>query len=139
MEMVCHLAFVAPGSEQIVGVCWRAQDSTIVEEGVGEADPTVIRSQVVRILSLDIDDRDWPLVGKRDLVMGGFRHATRDCDQFACSLRIRRLPGHSSATASVSRKLLGSRHVCLKNWFSRTSRAASCRLEYLLVQEREST
>jgi DNA-3-methyladenine glycosylase II len=30
----------------------------------------VVRSQVARILSLDIDGLDWPRVGKRDLVMG---------------------------------------------------------------------
>ena len=65
-----HFAFVADGSEQIAGVCLRAQDSTLVGEVVGEADPTVVRSQVARILSLDIDGLDWPLVGKRDLVMG---------------------------------------------------------------------
>jgi DNA-3-methyladenine glycosylase II len=65
-----HLAFVADGSEQIAGVCLHAQDSIIVGEVVGEADPTVVRSQVARILSLDIDGLDWPLVGKRDLVMG---------------------------------------------------------------------
>ena len=41
-----HLAFVVNGSEQIAGVCLRAQDSTIVAEVVGEADPTVVRSQV---------------------------------------------------------------------------------------------
>lgn len=65
-----HLAFVADGSEQIAGVCLRAQDNTIVGEIVGEADPTVVRSQVARIFSLDIDGRDWPRVGQRDLVMG---------------------------------------------------------------------
>ena len=59
-----HLAFVADGSEQIAGVCLRAQDSTIVGEIVGEADPTVVRSQVARILSLDIDGSDWPRVGQ---------------------------------------------------------------------------
>lgn len=69
MEDHLHLAFVADGSEQSAGVCLRAQDSTIVAEVVGEADPTVVRSQVARILSLDIDGRDWPRVGKRDLVM----------------------------------------------------------------------
>ena len=65
-----HLAFVAEGSEQVAGVCLRAGDNTIVAEVFGEADPTVIRAQVARILSLDIDGRDWPGVGKRDLVMG---------------------------------------------------------------------
>lgn len=65
-----HLAFVADGSEQIAGVCLHAQDSTLVGEIVGEADPTVVHAQVARILSLDIDGRDWPRVGKRDLVMG---------------------------------------------------------------------
>jgi DNA-3-methyladenine glycosylase II len=65
-----HLAFVADGSEQIAGVCLRAQDSTLVGEIFGEADPTVVHAQVARILSLDIDGRDWPRVGKRDLVMG---------------------------------------------------------------------
>ncbi len=65
-----HFAFVADGSEQSAGVCLRAQDSTIVAEVIGEADPTVVRSQVARILSLDIDGLDWPLVGTRDLVMG---------------------------------------------------------------------
>jgi len=65
-----HFAFVADGSEQIAGVCLHAQDSTLVGEIFGEADPTVVHAQVARILSLDIDGRDWPRVGKRDLVMG---------------------------------------------------------------------
>ena len=65
-----HFAFVADSSEQIAGVCLRAQDSTLVGEIFGEADPTVVHAQVARILSLDIDGRDWPRVGKRDLVMG---------------------------------------------------------------------
>jgi len=65
-----HLAFVADGSEQVAGVCLRAQDSAIVGEVFGEADPQVVHAQVARILSLDTDGREWPRVGKRDRVMG---------------------------------------------------------------------
>ena len=68
-----HLAFIADGSEQNAGVCWHAQDSTIVGEIFGEADPTVVRSQVARILSLDVGGSDWSRVGKHDLVMGQFQ------------------------------------------------------------------
>jgi hypothetical protein len=59
-----HLTFVTDDREQSAGVCLRAQDSTIVGERVGEADPTVVRSQVARILSLAIDGSDWPRVGQ---------------------------------------------------------------------------
>ena len=50
-----HFAFVADSSEQIAGVCLRAQDSTLVGEVVGEADPTVVHAQVARIRQQTFD------------------------------------------------------------------------------------
>ena len=35
----------------------------------GDADVDRVRRQVARILSLDVDGRDWPAVGKRDPVV----------------------------------------------------------------------
>lgn len=68
-----HLAFVTEGSaergERVAGVCIRHQDETVVGEVFGEADPGAVRSQMARILSLDVDGRGFPKVGERDPVV----------------------------------------------------------------------
>lgn len=65
-----HLAFVADGSFAVAGVCIRAEGGTVVVEVVGDAEPEVVRNQVARILSLDVDGRGFPAVGERDPVIG---------------------------------------------------------------------
>jgi DNA-3-methyladenine glycosylase II len=47
-----HLAFVASGSDHAVAVCLSQEDNTVDGEMFGEADTTVVRKQVERILSL---------------------------------------------------------------------------------------
>jgi DNA-3-methyladenine glycosylase II len=76
-----HLAFLTDGDWQPVGVCL-TQNAAGRVRGViyGEADLDSVERQVKRILSLDVDGRDWPAVGRRDPVVarlqqmfGGFR------------------------------------------------------------------
>ena len=66
-----HLAFLTDGDLAPVGVCLK-QDShgRIFGTIYGEAaEPAGVVKQVERILSLDIDGRAWPDVGKRDPVV----------------------------------------------------------------------
>lgn len=65
-----HMAFVAVGGEEAVGVCVRSEGGTIVGELFGEADSEVVRRQVERILSLDVDGSGFPEVGERDPIVG---------------------------------------------------------------------
>ena len=65
-----HLAFVADGGEEVAGVCVREERGVILGEVSGEADVGVVRDQVARILSLDVDGRGFPGVGERDPVVG---------------------------------------------------------------------
>jgi len=65
-----HLAFVSDGTEQVVGVCLHTQSGIIVGEVFGNADETVIRTQVARILSLDSDGSAFPLVSTYDPIIG---------------------------------------------------------------------
>jgi DNA-3-methyladenine glycosylase II len=65
-----HMAFVADGSQQSVGVCVQERDGRILGEIYGQADSRAVRSQVMRILSLDVDGSGFSLVGERDPVIG---------------------------------------------------------------------
>jgi DNA-3-methyladenine glycosylase II len=64
-----RLAFVADGGEVVAGVYVYAEGETVVGEVYGEADPGVVRAQVGRILSLDLDGGGFAEVGKRDPVV----------------------------------------------------------------------
>ena len=68
-----HLAFVPDGEEAAAGVCLRQPDGVVVGEVFGEPDPRVVREQVTRILSLDVDGSGFPEVGRRDPVVGGLQ------------------------------------------------------------------
>jgi DNA-3-methyladenine glycosylase II len=68
-----HLAFVADGADDPAGVCLRQPDREVVAEVFGPADPGVVRAQVARILSLDVDGGGFPEVGRRDPVVGGLQ------------------------------------------------------------------
>ncbi|HET7479572.1 MAG TPA: hypothetical protein VFJ72_08680 [Rubrobacteraceae bacterium] len=65
-----HMAFVADGREEAAGVCLRSEGGAVVGEVYGEADFEVVRRQVERILSLDVDGSGFPEVGERDRVVG---------------------------------------------------------------------
>ncbi len=64
-----HLAFVADDGA-VAGMCVRDEGGVVVGETVGTADRDVVRAQVARILSLDVDGGGFPLVGQRDPVIG---------------------------------------------------------------------
>jgi DNA-3-methyladenine glycosylase II len=66
-----HLAFLTDGDWTPVGICLR-QDSRghVLGTIYGDAEVEPVKRQVARILSLDVDGREWPEVGKRDPVMG---------------------------------------------------------------------
>jgi DNA-3-methyladenine glycosylase II len=65
-----HLAFHTDSEWKPVGVCL-TQTSTGTVRGTvyGDGDINVVKRQVARILSLDVDGRDWPEVGRRDPVV----------------------------------------------------------------------
>ena len=65
-----RLAFVADGGDEVAGVHVREEDGAIVGEVYGGADVGVVRRQVARILSLDVDGSGFPEVGKREPVVG---------------------------------------------------------------------
>ena len=67
-----RLAFVADGyeDEKVAGVYVYSEGGVVVGEVYGEAGSEVVRRQVERILSLDIDGRGFPGVGERDPVVG---------------------------------------------------------------------
>lgn len=61
-----HFAFSVEGAWKTVGVCVRQSAKLVVGSFVGDAEAEIVRRQVARILSLDIDGRRWPEVGARD-------------------------------------------------------------------------
>jgi DNA-3-methyladenine glycosylase II len=65
-----HMAFVADGTDQAVGVCVRDEGDRLAGEVFGTADPAIVEAQVARILSLDVDGADFPAVADRDPVAG---------------------------------------------------------------------
>jgi DNA-3-methyladenine glycosylase II len=65
-----HLAFLADDDWQPVGVCLtQTGDGTVIGTVYGDARVDDVMLQVARILSLDVDGRGWPAVGKRDPVV----------------------------------------------------------------------
>ena len=65
-----HLAFVADGGEDVAGVCVWEEGGMILGEVYGDAGVEVVKGQVERILSLDVDGSAFPEVGRRDPVVG---------------------------------------------------------------------
>jgi DNA-3-methyladenine glycosylase II len=68
-----RFAFVADGmdhGERVAGAYVYPENRKVVVETYGEAAPEVVRDQVERILSLDVDGRDFSEVGRRDPVVG---------------------------------------------------------------------
>jgi DNA-3-methyladenine glycosylase II len=66
-----HLAFLTDEGWKPVGVCLTQSESGVVSgEVYGAAGAAEVEPQVARILSLDVDGRGWPEVGRRDPVVG---------------------------------------------------------------------
>jgi DNA-3-methyladenine glycosylase II len=71
-----HLAFPVEGAwESTVGVCIRQTSKAVVGEIFGHSDPALVRRQVVRILSLDVDGSEFAAVGRRDRVVGALQRS----------------------------------------------------------------
>ncbi len=69
-----HLAFLTDAEWLPVGVCLTQTGAGRVRGTVyGDASLDEVRRQVARILSLDVDGRDWPAVGERDRVVAGLQ------------------------------------------------------------------
>lgn len=69
-----HLAFSTDRDWKPVGVALtQSDDGTVRGEVLGEADPEMVKHQIGRILSLDVDGRSWPDVGRRDPVVAGLQ------------------------------------------------------------------
>jgi DNA-3-methyladenine glycosylase II len=65
-----HLAFLTDGDWIPVGLCLQQASSGRVRGTIyGDAPTTPVMKQAERILSLDVDGRAWPDVGKRDPVV----------------------------------------------------------------------
>jgi DNA-3-methyladenine glycosylase II len=64
-----HLAFCVEGDWQPAGVCLTEADGAIEGDVFGPADPTAVRTQVARILSLDVDGTRFAAVGRADPVV----------------------------------------------------------------------
>jgi DNA-3-methyladenine glycosylase II len=65
-----HLAFLADQDWKPVGVCLtQASNGGVHGIVYGDLPVDVVRQQVARILSLDVDARGWPAVGQRDPVV----------------------------------------------------------------------
>ena len=64
-----HLTFVADGGEDVAGVCVREEGGVILGDVYGDAGVEVVKRQVERILSLDVDGSAFPEVGQRDPVV----------------------------------------------------------------------
>lgn len=65
---------LAEGDEKVVGVYVYPEGDVVVGEVYGEADVVgLVRAQVERILSLDVDGSDFPKVGARDPVVERLR------------------------------------------------------------------
>ncbi|HSS92596.1 MAG TPA: DNA-3-methyladenine glycosylase 2 family protein [Candidatus Dormibacteraeota bacterium] len=66
-----HLAFLTDEAWRPAGVCITQDESGLVRgEVFGSAGVDAVERQVARILSLDVDGRGWPEVGRRDRVVG---------------------------------------------------------------------
>lgn len=66
-----HLAFSTDREWQPVGICLtQTPDGTVHGQVYGEGEVKAVSHQVARILSLDVDGRGWPDVGRRDPVVG---------------------------------------------------------------------
>jgi DNA-3-methyladenine glycosylase II len=68
-----HMAFAVEGSWEMAGVCVRQHDGRVEGRVYGDAPAEAVERQVERILSLDVDGRDFEDVGRRDPVVGNLQ------------------------------------------------------------------
>lgn len=68
-----RLAFVVDGGDEVAGVEVWSEGSSLVGEVYGDANFEVVRRQIARILSLDVDGSGFPEVWDRDPVVKGLR------------------------------------------------------------------
>jgi DNA-3-methyladenine glycosylase II len=63
-----HMAFAVEGTWSTVGVCVREANDSLLCEAYGDPEPDLdsVRRQTARILSLDVDGRGFPDIGKAD-------------------------------------------------------------------------
>jgi DNA-3-methyladenine glycosylase II len=69
-----HMAFPIDGSWRTVGVCVRESHGKIVGQAYGDVDVDLVQHQTARILSLDVDGRGFPEVGRRDPQVADLQH-----------------------------------------------------------------
>jgi len=79
LEGHLHLAFLTDGDWKPVGVCLTQNAAGTIRGTVygGDFDVVAVERQVSRILSLDIDGRGWPTVGKHDPVVARLQQMFR--------------------------------------------------------------
>ncbi|MBA2346551.1 MAG: DNA-3-methyladenine glycosylase 2 family protein [Rubrobacter sp.] len=68
-----RFAFAADGldrGERVAGAYVYSEGEKVVVETYGEATPKVVRDQVERVLSLDVDGSGFPEIGRRDPIVG---------------------------------------------------------------------
>jgi DNA-3-methyladenine glycosylase II len=68
-----HLAFLTDAELQPVGLCLTQGTGFVRAVVYGDADVDAVKRQIARILSLDVDGRGWPAVGRRDPVVAGLQ------------------------------------------------------------------
>jgi DNA-3-methyladenine glycosylase II len=114
-----HLVFVPDGRERAAGACVREEDGAVVIEVVAAEEPDAARRQVERMLSLDVDAREFPAVGERDPVVGrlqarfpglrppGFASPFEAGVWFLLAQRVRM--SHAAAVSARLRDSLGER------------------------------
>jgi DNA-3-methyladenine glycosylase II len=75
-EPVLRLGFCVDGYDELAGVSLRQTESGAVVGGVyGARDIAAVQRQTARLLSLDHDGTEWPVVGERDPVIGSLQRA----------------------------------------------------------------
>jgi DNA-3-methyladenine glycosylase II len=66
-----HLTFLSDRDWKPVGVCLtQGPDGLVTGEVYGDVEMREVKPKVARILSLDVDGRGWPEIGRRDQVVG---------------------------------------------------------------------
>ncbi len=68
-----HLAFLLDTTWEPVGVCLQERNGAVHGEIYGGAPARAVAAQVARILSLDVDARDWPAAGAQDPVVAALQ------------------------------------------------------------------
>lgn len=111
-----RLAFVSDNGESVAGVKVHSEGGVVIGEVYGEADPELVRRQVARILSLDIDGSGFAEVGERDPVVGKLQERFRVSVLFFSTRLTKRRRGRLLGIVSVSCKQRRSRAAWQRSW-----------------------